>query len=432
MNLLRKFWLAIPTLFTAFLMAVAVWILAVNAADPNEERLFPRTIPIEIVGQDPGLLFTSSPPDQLSLTLSAPRSIWDRLVREQNTLRAVVDLSGKGPGQIILPVQVQISLRPVKIISYSPENLNITLEAITSRTMTINFVQIGDLAVGFQSEQPVLSQSNVILTGPTSLVKKVSEVRATMNLKSANKSLNQNILLQILDANGVDIKGLTITPDNINVTENITQRGGFRNVVVKVMLNSQVARGYRVTNISVLPSTVTVFSTDPELVNGLPGYVETSALDMSNVKENLEMRLSLSLPPGINIIGDQTVDVQVGVSPIESSLTLNNMPVSIVGLDQNYQVHISPASVDVILSGPLPSLDSLLSRDVHVVIDLSGVEPGTSQRIPNVELNIQDLRVQSVLPASVEVIITPLSSEVETPTVAPSVHPTVSPTKKKG
>ena len=40
-----------------------------------------------------------------------------------------------------------------------------------------------------------------------------------------------------------------------------------------------VADGYKLTNITVSPPTVTVFSSDPTLVNELPGYVEAEELE---------------------------------------------------------------------------------------------------------------------------------------------------------
>jgi hypothetical protein len=55
------------------------------------------------------------------------------------------------------------------------------------------------------------------------------------------------------------VTGVNISPAQVSVRKAISQRGGYRNVVVKVIVDGQVARGYRVTNISVFPPAVTVF-----------------------------------------------------------------------------------------------------------------------------------------------------------------------------
>jgi len=292
--------------------------------------------------------------------------------------------------------------------------------------------QKGEVAVGYIADLPILSQTRVTVTGPESIINKVSEVRATFDLKNTQESFAQTLPLQILDSDLIEITGLTITPDNVTLTQEVKQRGGYRTVVVKALMSGQVARGYRVTNISVIPPAVTVYSSDPTQVNNLPGFIETAPLDLSNVKENVEKHLSLNLPAGINLVGDQTIDIQVGVSAIESSLTLNNMPITIIGLDNKYQAHISPASMDVIFSGPLPALDVLTMHDVHVIIDLTDITPGTYQRIPGVEITVQDLRVQSLLPASVEVTVSLIGVAETKPAIKNTALPEVTPTQTKG
>jgi hypothetical protein len=88
--------------------------------------------------------------------------------------------------------------------------------------------------------------------------------------------------------------------------------------------------------------------------------------------------------------------------------------------------------VDVIFSGPLPALDSLTMRDANVVINLAGATPGTVQRVPVVEMNIEGLRVQTILPASIEVTISPAATGEISSTNQPPVQPVVTPTITKG
>ena len=71
-------WLAknIRTFVLALVLAVAVWISAVTSADPDEVRIYPGTIPLEVIGQDSSLIVTSEIPDTVEVTLRAPSSIW--------------------------------------------------------------------------------------------------------------------------------------------------------------------------------------------------------------------------------------------------------------------------------------------------------------------------------------------------------------------
>jgi YbbR domain-containing protein len=415
LSLVKKSFRFIPTAILAFVMAIAVWISAVTAEDPNDVRVYPHPLPLEIIGQDPGLVVTSSLPSQVDLTLRAPSSIWNELGREETSVRAVVDLSGINPGEYSIPVQIQIAARPVKIVSCSPCIIDLKIESITTRSLPIIFTGNVTAAIGFQAENPVLSQTSGTLTGPESLVRKVVGLRASLNVSQASENIERTLDLQAVDSNGNELSGLTISPKTINVSQAITQRGGYRNVVVKAVLNGQIAGGYRITNIAVFPPVITVFSSDNKLVENLPGYVETTALDITGATTDQSVRVLLNLIPEISVVGDPFVEVQVGVATIEGSLTMERMPVEVTGVPDGVNVSISPESVDIILSGPLPSLDTLKPKDVRISIDLNNVGLGTYQRTPRVELSIPELRVESILPGSIEITLVSLL----TPTIKP-------------
>jgi YbbR domain-containing protein len=414
-SFLRQFFKMVPTLILAFIMALAVWALAVTASDPTEERLYPRTVEIEMIGQGPHLMLTSEFHDQINLNLSAPRSIWDRLLNDNIPVRAIVDLSGISAGTHVLPIQIQVGISPVRVVNYSPQYVNITLETLLSRSFPIHLLQINEPAVGFQASSPTMSLETVTISGPESLVNRVKDVIAQLDISQVNENINRTVLLQVVDENEVSIPGVTISPDRINVTQQITQRGGYRNVVVKAVLVGKIANGYRLTTISVFPPAVTVFSADPKIVEQLPGYVETTPINLNGTKDDLDVRLSLNLPNGVVIIGDQTVQVQVGVAAIEGSLSLSRLNVNITGLVDGLTAKVSPEVVDIILSGPLPLLDSLTAGSIRVIVDLTGQGPGTYQLVPRVEMSASELRLESILPGSIEVTITSLPTPSPTP-----------------
>jgi YbbR domain-containing protein len=200
---------------------------------------------------------------------------------------------------------------------------------------------------------------------------------------------------------------LSLNPSTVLVDIPVSQQGGYRDVAVKVIVQGQVANGYLLTDLSVFPPIVTVYSTDPGLVNALPGIVETQALELNGASEDISTRLALNLPAGISMVGEQSVQVNVGVSPIQSNLTLSNIKIEVVGLGDGLSAQISPAEVDVILSGPAPLLDTLLLQDIRVIVDVTNLAPGTYQLTPKVEILVADIVVGSILPNTVEVVIAP-------------------------
>ncbi len=411
-------WLAtnLNTFLLAFALAVAVWVMAVTAANPDETQPFPNPIPVEFIGQDPGLILTGGAvPKQVEISLRAPHSVWQTLLSGETSVRAVVDLTGLGSGTHTVNVQVQIDTRPVRIISVTPQTFSLSLEKQITRSLAVNLTLTGDPAIGYQVGTPVMNPAEVVITGAESIVTQVDRLQATLDLTDARQNIATSVPLQAVDVNGNSLSGVTILPGNVLLSLSVIQQGGYRDLAVKVMTVGNPASGYSLTSVAAFPPIVTVYSANSDTVGLMPGYVETSSLDLSGAKEDIEEQLAINLPPGVTLIGKQSVTVKVGIAPIESSRTISYRPVEVVGLKTGLSAHLSPQTVDIILSGPLPVLDSLAISDVHVQMDLTGLTPGTYQLTPKVFIGQLNLTVESILPGTVEVIITNTSTITPTP-----------------
>jgi YbbR domain-containing protein len=416
MDLLKLFAKKLPTLLTAILLAIAVWILAVTNTDPVEKHIYGKPVELEVVGLDSSLLITSDLPAQVSLTLSAPVSTWSNELNTSGVIRATLDLSGKAAGSYSVPVEIQINARPVKVESYTPESLEVRLEQLYSEAFTIKLVQPSSPAVGYEAGTPELSIASATVSGPASQVDKVVDVSMILDISQAKEDINRDLELQALDANGLAVSDVTISPEKVNVKIPISQRGGYRNLSVWPITKGQPASGYLLTNIQVNPLVVTVYSANPELINNLPGYIETEALNLTDAKDDLEVSLPLAVPSGINVVGESVVKVSVSISPIQGSLTLSNIPIEVTGISDDYEFSLSPDRVEIIFSGPLPDLNDLnATDDVRVLFDLTGYTEGIYRLEPLVNIAIPGILVESKLPEFIEVVITPITQVTAQP-----------------
>lgn len=404
----------IRSISLAFILAVVVWISAVTASDPDVERVFPTPIQIETIGQDPALVPVGKIATTVNLTLKAPQSVLDKLIKKPELIRVVADFSGLNAGTHQVPLQAQINLRPVQVVAIDPPALELALEPLTTKIFKVKLGMTGEPAVGYKLGNPAIQPSEVVISGPQSIVDQIVDVRTLVSISNARQNVDTTTQLLPVDGNDQPVNGATLNPDSVHVLIPITQQGGYRDLAVKVVVTGQVASGYRLTNISVAPPVVTVYSADPNMVNALPGFVETQPLDLNNAKQDIETRLTLVLPAGVAVVGEQSVLVQASISPIMSSITIANKKVEVLGLDPRLSAEVSPATVDVILSGPLPVLDQLTPDDVRVFIDLTGLNVGTHQVDPKVEILVQDVQVESINPSTVEVVIGPFRTPTPT------------------
>jgi len=286
MKLLRKALQNLPSLLTALIFAIAVWVFAVTQTDPTQTRAYPRPLDIEVIGLASELTIVNDIPQQVSLTLRAPASILNRLENDSNLIDVTLDLSGLESGVHNLTPQVNINLSPVEVVSLNPSSIFVNLDAIITRSLPIQVITLDNPAIGFEASVPELSEENVTIAGPQSLVDSVEEVVGEINIADATEDITRTVNLEALNADNVEVTGITLNPASIEVTVPINQRGGYRSVVVKINTTGQIAAGFRLTNIFAIPPTVTVYSEEPTLVEGLGGFIETAPINLNGAPVN--------------------------------------------------------------------------------------------------------------------------------------------------
>jgi YbbR domain-containing protein len=212
---------------------------------------------------------------------------------------------------------------------------------------------------------------------------------------------------------------VTAEPAQVQVVVPVEQWPGRKEVAVRVKLEGRPADGYRLSSVKVDPSTI-VLQGDTTMLADVPGYVETEPLTLDGATADVRLRLKLLLPDGVSSFDGDTVVATAGITPIEGGVTVSQ-PLIQQGLGPGLRAQSALQSVDVILSGPLPLLDSLNQDDVFAILDLSGLITGTHTLQPKVVLP-DGIRLQSVIPEMVEVVITPDES-TKTPATRPVTGP---------
>lgn len=412
-------WLAknLGTFFFALILAFIVWVLAVINADPNIICPAPTSVPLDILGRDPEHLLFGEIPDTIAIQLRAPRSVCEQLAARPGEVVAFIDLSTLRAGEhtVEVSVQWQPEHRPVRLLSKTPEVVTLTLEEFQTRALPLVFDILGEPAPGFTKGATIVSASRVTISGRKSLVEQVFQAVTSLDITDAIEDVEAERPVVLLDRNGNPISGLTVEPSTVNVRQLIGRPSTYRELTVKVVTVGQPAEGYRLTNITTFPQVVTVFSTSAQLIREMPGFVETTPITLTGATNDIEQRVFLVLPEGVSIAGEQSVLVQISIAAIESSQTFT-LNVEAIGLSPGLAAEIAPATVDVIVSGPLPTLQTLQPTDIRVVVDLIDLGPGVYSLQPRVEILPPGLRAESTQPATIEVTLTAAPTGTPTPT----------------
>jgi YbbR domain-containing protein len=376
--MLRWFWDNKGSLLLSFVLAVTVWVAAVVAQDPTLERAMEEAVPIQYTFPNTGLQVVGNPPTEAHVTIKAPESVWQDISLE--TLTIEVDLSGLEAGIHKLKIDPDFDLRPLQIVSVDPDSAMIKLEPILSKKLPVTIRVLGDPALTYEEEEAIASPEQATVVGPTSLVTKVVELRAEINIAGASQNVEEEVSLIAIDENDEPVEGLEVTPDPVTVLVPIAQGDRYRLLSVIPNVPGSPAYGYRTVSITVFPNEVLVTSSDPDAFDTLAGFLETGIIDISAATETVYQNALLDLPEGIFPVQDQTVLVTVTIEPIVSSKPFD-LPIEIQGLASGLAAITSPDRVTVLIEGPLAILEELDADDVHVVLNLVDFEFGIHEEV---------------------------------------------------
>lgn len=393
----------LATVLLAFILAIVVWGSAVVSANPNQESEL--TIPLNVVGQPSNTVIVDPIPEVVTVQLVAPQSVIEE-IRDEGLLRATADITGLEAGTYRVPVQITIpeGVKPIRVLDRNPKRIQLTLDNLVQRELPITKDISGDPAIGYKAGPVEWSADTVVVSGRQTQVEQVSTVRADLDISDADETISTQVDLVPLDGEGNLVQEVSLQPQSVEVNQTITLQGGYRNVAVNVITEGKVAPGYRMTNITPNPPTVMVFSENPQLVEELPGYVNTMPLDLTDVDDYTETILELDLPQGVTVVGDPTVLVQVNVTTIKNDMNITR-EVEVIGLLPGYRAEVLPQEVDIRVYGPVPTLENLTQRDVRVIVDLSDLEEGVHSVTPTIEILPNDITLETIQPDSIEVTI---------------------------
>jgi YbbR domain-containing protein len=393
---------------------VLVWIAAVREQNPPREANYSQSIPIEIIPPTEGLVNTTPLPEAVRLRLLAPESSWTALTPSK--FKASIDLSGLDAGFSDVPIEVDVSDDRIEIVERFPSEVTVNLETLETITVPVSVEVLDAPPLGYISRLPEAKPQIVDVTGPASMVGQVHQAVSEIFIRNSKETLQSLRDVIIRGRDGRVIRGLAVDPAQVEVTLPIEQRFGYKDASVRVVVEGQVASGYRVSNISVDPPTLTVVG-NPQGLNEIAGFVETTPINLDQATENIIRTVPLSLPDGVATVssrpqnnGPEGVEVTVEITPIEDSINLQRS-INQQGIDPGFWWLASPTQADVFLSGPLPQLQALRGSDVEVIVDLFGLEPGVHKVQPTVFLP-EGLQVDTILPDTIEVKI---GSKIERP-----------------
>ncbi len=354
----------------SLLLALFLWAYVVTAEAPQLERVLPISVKVENLGEG---LAASQLPLTVSVRLRAPV----RMEVNPENLTASVDLKGLGEGSWTVPVSVK-PIPGATLVETRPDSVNLLLEKVETKTLTVEIVYFGQLPQGFTlGPSSTIEPAAVSLKGPRSELQKAQRAVAPINLSQVSSEISQTAIVQVVDPEGITLTNQQVEPSTVNISIPVNLASLFKTVPIKADLRGALASGYLVKQVLVNPSIATLegtvdsldrvssLSTLPIPLNGQStDFLTWSNLDLSGITGGtLEVRLVDPSP------------VQVEIQVERSGQAQFEIP--IVAQGGGAGVQLASPSVRILAGGPQSVIDGLSAADFTATVQVGGLSPGS-------------------------------------------------------
>jgi YbbR domain-containing protein len=384
----------------ALLFGFGAWALSTLQDDPIVEDQLAVTVVKVGENQLGSATWSGTIPMSVTMHVRAPRSVVNQL--SSAGLQINVDFSKLSVGEHVIPLTPTLPGEQVTILSSQPVTAYVKIERLMQVRLPVRLSIVGMPALGFRAGTPTSIPLEASITGTEEFISKVETVNAIVSVDGARSSVEQEVRVYARDVNGDLVLGVQVVPDTISVRVPMEQLSNYRDLAVLINKRGQPAEGYAVTDVSVDPVIVTIYG-PIEAVQATKGYINTLEVVIDNAKSDIDQQVGLDVPQGVSLVSEKqtSVRVQIRIQPLIGSRTIQRTPV-LIGLSSIYSSTVSPGTVDILLNGPLPSLNNLTESDVLVQLDVTGLAVGVHQLTPIIKVP-EGITAQSVLPATIQV-----------------------------
>ncbi len=359
----------------ALIVALLLWVAAIYGAPPAEVTLaYGGRVPVERPGVPEGYVLRAQLGD-VGVKLRGPEGAVRSVGPQQ--IRATIDLSALSPGPDLQDVKVivGVAVDHVQVAEVDPATVSVRLERRTSRTLGVQAKFANAPPSGFAAAPATFRPQEVAVSGPESAVAAVAAVLATVLFGDAPVDVAQDVRPEPVDASGQTVDGVEVDPVSVHVSVPVQSSATTRALPIVGQLRGAVATGYWISRITTDPVSATV-SGDRAAVAALD-HIDTEAIDVSGLTTGRTVAVPLVVPNGVAILGRQQVTIGVTVVALTGTRPFPLVAIQVLNLGAGLTADLDVRTVDVVLSGTVPTLSALGADAVTATIDAAGRPAGT-------------------------------------------------------
>lgn len=373
--------LKISSLAVAFL----VWIIVVNVSNPIVTRNI--SVPLNVVNAniitDAGKTYSLMGAN--SVTVSYEVRSRDQSRISASDFNASIDLGDMYDITGAVPIAVEVVNNKDLIIgavASKPSIVRVSIEDLQRKEFTLTTKITGTPSDGFSVGEVKLDKTNVVVTGPVSVIGQISQIGVEIDVTGLDSDESGRAELKYFDANGnaFVISDSRVSKSFDNVGYSLVMLNG-RTLALNFDVGGTAAQGYKFTGAESTTKSIQVRG-QPEVLEGLDSItVPASALSVEGATGDVNITVDIKnfLPANVTAVGDTKVNVTLKVESLDKkSLTLTVNDLNIVGAKPGAATNIVPEKITVVVSGLSANLESVTNADLKATLDVSEMNSGSN------------------------------------------------------
>lgn len=363
----------------AVIFAVFLWWAVVNIDDPIDTKQFI----VDAAVTNPEVITNAGKSYQIlddtktiTVTVKARRKVLDEI--KSSYIVATADLREMQDSSVPIRIKVIGFEGSYESVTAYPQNIQVSVENTQKKTFPITTVSTGSPRDGYVVGSMTASPKTVDISGPESMVSKISKVVARVDVSeiSADTTIETELIYYDAAENRLDKSLLSSNCDKNGVTVSVDIWHTKKVNVQFDTSNIKPAEGYVFTGIEVEPQAIRVAGTTEQLNALAQLEINAEELKKTNVSANEEVIIDITkhLPEGIIMADSDESSVVVRILVEKAGTKSILLPVGSIQIENapsKFNLEKGPEQeVELQFSGAKEALESLSSEKITATIDL--------------------------------------------------------------
>ncbi|MBQ6819861.1 MAG: hypothetical protein IJO26_01025 [Clostridium sp.] len=378
------------------LLSTGLWFYVTNVENKIRTTEISK-IPVELINEEAlaSSKLAITPGQEFYVTLKVEGNTNDINKIKKSDFKVQVDLSEyawkKGENKVsvsIVDYPITVSIRNTNTLS-----ITINIEDLVEKTLPITSELDITPAHGYFASDPVITPEKIKVSGAESVVTKVAKLVISDIKSEVEETIVANYKVKALDENNSMVSGITLSEDTVTAEVKISKG---KSVKVNIATTGNLPNGVKMKSIDSSRSTVELLG--PKETLDTIESVTTTPIDLSEIKENKEIDLSVIVPDGTIIVpAEQNLTARVNViTMVSKKFTLK---LNIKGIIDGLNVLPSKENIEITLKGYEDAMESVTEDNFEATIDVSKYkEDGTYEVTPVVKTKDldKDFKVEAI------------------------------------